>query len=240
MSKCACDTTDTDRPHRTWMEILGSVGLQEVGQQTLDLRPVVESSLKNLRKAERAEALGLGAEVAALHRRAAERDNRQALRLVRAAQEGLRNRTAQEDWQDRASALDEAFGAQDGASALQDMRERWVETMYETDLDAGDSREAVEIFDKAVSASREGVASLIRWFDDQLTQAGEALSSPTMGRNPHPPLTDNQAACLAVVAANTTIATIVCFATPFCWCCYGWVIALAAAAATAACLTGVR
>jgi hypothetical protein len=241
---CACKGSDhgpSGPEHEVWMDSLDSIGWRDLGQRALDIHTVVGRSHHYLRKAERAESLGLGDEQVAFNRRAAERENRQAARLIRGVQGELRDLTEREEWRELSGQLDEAFRTQDGEGAFRDMRERWVEWLYEeSNITGGDAEEVITVIDQAHGAAQEGMTSLVRHFDERLTEMAAQRDDPNMGREPSSPLSAAQVACLVVVGILTAAATVACLLTPFCWCCYGWQIALAAAASTAACLFGVQ
>jgi hypothetical protein len=178
--------------------------------------------------------------VAAFNRQAAERENRQAARLIRGVQEELHDLSEREEWGELSGRLDEAVRSHDGETAFRDLRGRWVEWLYEeSDLAANDAEEVIAVIDEANAAAQEGINSLVSYFDQRLSEMAAQRDNPGMGRDPSSPLSEAQVACLVVVGVLTALATAVCLSAPFCWCCYRWEIGLSATAAVAACLLGV-
>jgi hypothetical protein len=232
---CGCGTVDKDEARRLWMTTFEAIGFREIAEQTLGLQAVVSASVRYLRKAERAGVLGLAPGIVAMDRAAAERENRQAARQVRAVQERLRHQLNRPEFTKHVSAMDETIRSEEGQTVLRDMGERWIEWTYESDLSAPDAREAVDTWNKATGAVQGGIVSLLSWFDDVLSEAAQARNSRALGTEPHSPLTTNQWICIAAITALTIISAIACAGTPWCWCCYGWAIALAAAASYTAC-----
>jgi hypothetical protein len=239
--KCGCKSScekDDKGARDTALDLLEPIGWRDIGQRTLDIYPVIARSHRYLRKAERAEALGLGSEVASLHRRAAERENRQARRLIRSAQEGLRNRVRQEDWQQVSRQLDEAYREQGGEEAFQDMRARLIEWLYEEpDIPGDATSEAIEAIDQTTAAAQQGMESLVRNFDELLSTALAQRDDPDMGRTiSSPQLSQAQLNCLQAMAILFALISLACLLSPFCWCCQGLVIFFAYTAAIAFCL----
>lgn len=178
---CGCCTVDKDEARRMWMTTFERIGFREIAEQTLGLQAVVSASVHHLRKAERAEVLGLGQHVVAMSRAAAERENRQAARQVRAVQERLRHQLKEPAFTKQGPELDETIRSEEGRNVLRDMGARWIEWTYESDLSASDARAAVDAWNRAAGAAEGGILSLCSWFDDVLTQAAQARNLQTMG-----------------------------------------------------------
>jgi hypothetical protein len=241
---CACKSTcrDRDREERAQtivMENLDSIGLWGPVEKAADATTAVGASHRYLRKAERAEALGLGAEEAARNRRAAERENRQARRLYRGALEELRERVGREDWQEVTQRLDEAYREQNGEEQLQDLRGETIDRLYEeTDISSDDASQVVEIIDQTIPVAQEGMDAVARRFDEQLTEALAQRDDPDMGRGLRSPLTWAQTQCLVFATVAAIFATFVCLATALCW--WWWAIAIVYGLAVTSCLTDLR
>jgi hypothetical protein len=89
-----------------------------------------------------------------------------------------------------------------------------------------------QAFERVASEGLSGGVQLLR---ESLEKGIEVLSAPEMGRQEASP---NQAAydiCVLGVLAICVIALIICLGAYFCWCCYGWAIAIALLLALGSC-----
>jgi hypothetical protein len=235
---CACGSqTGLDR--EPIFRGLEAVGLREVGEQAFAVVPVVESSLRRLRTAERAEALGYGPEMAAAHREAAQRDNRQALRQIRAVIARLDDMVGRDDWRDLSERATGEFMERDGRAVLEESRERLRLSLLEADGVWGDdAHEVMTVVDASIGRAVDGgLDRVARHLREVFFQSIAALEHDEMGRQPASPLTGAAlAVCIGVAVVLATAAQIGCLFVPFCWCCFAGQIWAACAAAVAACI----
>jgi hypothetical protein len=238
---CSCCSTNEEAANRR-LSLLESIDFKAVGEQALAVASVADLAVRSLTKVERAQELGLGHDVIALHRKAAERNNNQARRQIVAARAALEERTSRPDFPELTERLRVAFDERDGGTILDESRDQIVLTLFETDgLSAADAAYILKIYDETFASLREGgLRGVTQLLDQRLVSALAARDLPGMGREEASPLSQNQWICLAVVAAATAIALAVCLAAYGCWCCYWFWILVADAASVAACVFGVK
>lgn len=233
---CGCGGDRPTDPQEGWRKSLETIDLWTPYERMLQARASSGACIANIKQAERAEVLGLGAEVANLYRGRAERENNQTLRLTHAAEEALRARRESPDWADLSAQLNDLISRPETQELIGEYRQRWVEILLETDVAADDAGQMLEIWDEASeSLSGGGMDGLLDWTQHRLERNHEIFQAPEYGRGPNSPLTAAQAACVAAVVAATLAALIACAYIPFCWCCLAPLIAWGAEAATAAC-----
>lgn len=206
---------------------LDAIDFRHIAQQASAIPEVVTSAIRHLEKSERAEQLGLGADVATLFRQAAQRDNTQAVRQVRAVIARLDDRTSRDDWGDLVEGTRREFEERDGRALIEEARGRVQLGLFEMDgLSPQDAVETAALIDEALDRARDdglnGVAGLLR---QRLERGLQDLQSPNMGRE-HATLSRTQLLCIGIVSAVCTAAMIACAFIPACWCCLGyWIIA---------------
>jgi hypothetical protein len=215
---------------------LEEIDLAVVWRRMDDATTVVGTSLRQLRRAERMEALGYEG---APHHEAALRSNSQAKRLVGSARAFLDDRIARDDWQELNHQFRAAFDEHDGVHAFADAKENFRYLLaVEDGVIAGDAKRAVDhfnqAFDRVAADGLEGLAELLK---ERLDQAAQVLESPELGRQPASPLTGWQlAACIGVASTLAAAAMLACILAPFCWCCFGSAVAASAVTAITACI----
>ena len=94
---CQCKGKEAPADMREIFRILERADLRDVFEQASATTDAVAAGIRHLTKAERAERLGMGPDVAAIYRQAAERERRQALRQLGTVIERLDERTGRED-----------------------------------------------------------------------------------------------------------------------------------------------
>jgi hypothetical protein len=160
------------------------------------------------------------------YRQAADRDRAQGIRNYRAVLARLDERTGLADWRELVDRARQAFEERDGTALVDEARGRLRLAVLDMDgVSADDAEAAVAIFDESldrlVADGLDGAVSLLR---ERLERGLSALESPTMGRQLASPITQNQTICIGIVSGVAVILAIICAATPYCWCCWGWVI----------------
>lgn len=217
---------------------LEALDLREVAEDATVVPDTTASAIRYLEKAERAERLGLGADVATLYRQAAERDRAQGIRQFRAVVARLDERTGRDDWAALVDRIRQEFQERDGPALVEEARGRLRLAVLEMDgVSADDAAAAVTAFDESVDrALGEGLDGAARLLRERLERGLEAVQSPEMGRQPASPQTTNQLICIGVFSAIAVLQMIACGVAQFCWCCFGWVVMAWLAAMIALCL----
>lgn len=196
---CACAISREADAERL-LEPLKSIGWHEFTRQVVvELPRIVEESHRHLLKAERTDALQLGNQIAAMHREAAELENRTALLMVRAAREALRERTEREDWAGVVTRANDAFHNGGGASLLRDVRARCIQSLYELEIPGEDAAEALSALAEVFQAAQAGLGVLAQHLDQILSRIENQRDLPRMGMEPASPLTGTQRACIALL-----------------------------------------
>jgi hypothetical protein len=235
----ACTCQESGKENReVILKLVETVDLRDVAEQATAIPETMTSAIRHLEKAERAERLGLGADVAALYRQAAERDRAQARRQFRAVIQRLDERTSRDDWGELADRIKREFEAQDGSALIEEAGGRFRLAVLEMDgVSADDAAETVALHDEALDHIRvDGVNGGTRFLKEHLEQGLQALQSPEMGRQRASPLTELTIVCISIIVALAAIALAVCGFLPFCWCCFGVALAIGTAVGVAACL----
>jgi len=238
--KCGCQPHSGNEKHKEAFGYLEIVGLREVAEEASALSGATARAIRQFEKAERAEQLGLGDEVAALYREDAERDRAQAVRQFRGVMARLDSRLGQDDWRELADRSTREFEERDGAALFEDARGRLRLEVLEMDGVPGpDAAVMMQVFSESLDRARaEGLDGAARLLRERLEAGMQALQSPGMGREQASPLTQNQTICLGIVSAMATAMMIACAFAPYCWCCGWWVIILWLAAAQILCIAG--
>ena len=241
---CDCRKGRDCKDHRERQEevfkFLEVADLRAVGEHVDAITETRISAVKYLDKAERAEQLGLGRDVATLYRQAAERDRDQAIRQFRAVIEPIDERTGRDDWADLVDRINREFEARDGAAQIEEATGRFRLAVLEMDGVSGDgAEEIVGVWEQSVNRLRaDGLNGGIQLLKERLESGVEALLSPQMGREPASPRTTNQLICIGIFSAMATVMMAICGFTPFCWCCGGYAIIIWLALMIAGCLLG--
>jgi hypothetical protein len=198
-------------------------------------------------KAERAEHLGVGADVAALYRRAAEREDARARRQILAVINRLDERTSSDDWNDLTRRMREHFDEHDGRAAVDDARDRWRLALFEADdLTAPFAVETMStanrFLDRAEQDGLNGVTQLLRdaldralgaiGTDDAAQQLRSTESGPVAIS--FPPLNPTEVLCITIACAAAAVALIACFWVSLCFAAY--FIAMVLAMAVGVCI----
>jgi hypothetical protein len=238
---CGCATRDgairdVARAEAKVLDLLTTAGLREIVEQTQEANRVMIESIRHLDKADRAAALGFGEDVVALHRSAGERANRWCRRQFGTVIEAIDNRVGRDDWSDLVARAQHEFDAHEGRQQLEDAAAEIRARLLDVDrlpLTAGRVASLIDqAFERVASEGLPGGMQLLR---ENLENGVKVLSAPEMGRQESSP---DQAAydiCVVGVLAICVIAMVICLAAYFCWCCYGWAIALAGFAALGSC-----
>ena len=223
---CACEKRRDDDHREETFKLLEEADLRGIAEQAVAIPEATNRAVRHLEKAERAERLSLGNDVAALYRQAADRDRAQGIRNYRAVLARIDERTGRADWRELADRTRQAFEERDGTALVDEARGRMRLAALDMDgVSADDAEAAVAIFDESldrlVADGLDGAVSLLR---ERLERGLSTLESPTMGRQLASPITQNQTICIGIVSGVAVIEAIICAATEFCWCCWGWVI----------------
>lgn len=234
---CGCKEPDSGKQERI-RELLGRIDLRDVFEQASAATEVLGDGLRFLQRAERAERLELGAEVAAMYREAAGRERSQASRQLRTVLRRLDERTGRDDWQEIVERMNAEFPTRDGMALIEEARGRFRFAMLDADgVSAADVVEAVALHDQSLDRLRsDGLDGAVSFVRENLERGLRAVDSPAMGRQPASPLMEATRICISIAVAAAAIALIVCACWPWCWCCYTVVIAAGTAAAVGVCL----
>jgi hypothetical protein len=218
--------------------LLESLDLFDLFDQLGLVCQAVMSAERSLDKADRAEALGLGPQVAELHRAAAQRDNRQAARQLRASLQRLEERVGRDDWAELDRSFRTSFEEHDGPAVIDETKARVRMALYEAGKMGGaEAREVVAIVDGQLDAlAARGLDALTTQLRDLIEEALRARDSVDLGRRPRSNFTPNQSLCIGLTGEKYKALYIACFTTVFCWCCIYPILAVAQAAEVAACL----
>jgi hypothetical protein len=213
--------------------------LRPAAEQSFAIPPVMATMIGHLEKAERAQRLGFGSDVVALHRNAAERDRTQVGRQIRAVIARLDERTSRDDWPDLVQEVKREFSLRDGQAIVEESKQRFRFAVLDMGgVSADDAGELVAIHEEALDHVLEnGISGATQLLRRGLERGLDALQHPDFGRQPASPLQEITIICITIVVALAAIALAICGFTPLCWCCYGIAIAVGAAVGVAACLT---
>lgn len=258
---CGCAGNGTDAHDKQRVdELLGRAGLGEMFDQGRSAMESASTALTHLTRAERAAALGFGAEAEALHRATARRHNRRAVQQYDfLAQRIQAHRKQQSGWDELVQGAKAGFREHGGLQSVADAREEFRVHLYTMDrgLTADVSEQALRLFDRI--AERFGDGDLDAGLDllhEQAVIARDAFAQDDMGRAPAsqalfhddssgPIIAGGQnvngwcialGVCLAWAISSLIASLIICFAVPFCWCCFHLVLMGSFLAHEATCL----
>jgi hypothetical protein len=234
---CSCQKPRDDINRDEVLKPLEAIDFRDIAEHATVIPDTTTSAIRYLEKAERAERLGLGADVATLYRQAAERDRAQGIRQFRAVIARLDERTGRDDWAELVDRSRREFEERDGPALVEEARGRLRLAVLEMDgVSADDAGMTASVFDesvdRALAGGLDGVARLLR---ERLERGLEALQSPEMGRQHASPQTESQLICIGIFSAMAVVQMIACGVATFCWCCIGWLIMAWLAAMIALC-----
>ena len=237
---CGCATRDVTarevEAKAKVLEVFATVGLREIVEQTQEANRVMIESIRHLDKADRAAALGFGEDVVALHRSAGERANRWCRRQFGTIIEAIDNRVGRDDWSDLVARARHEFDAHDGRVQLEDAAAEIRAGLLDVDRLPVTAGRVASILDQAFErVASEGLSGGMQLLRENLQRGVEALSAPEMGRQEASPDQVAYDICVLGVIAICVIAFVICLAAYFCWCCYGWAIAIAMFVALGSC-----
>jgi len=246
---CGCKRTDSDAERR-YAEVLERGGLREIVEQGRNALEEGSSALGHLVRAERAEVLGFGHDVVRMHRDAATRSNRRAVQQLGFVVDRIDARRKAEDWPGIVKDAQAGFREHGGRERVDDAREEL--RIHLLDQDAGPSAPVAEqllaLFDQAAERASEGsLDAVLDLMREGAQFASDGFASEQMGRQPAahasalfgsgpPRAAGGQnvngwcvalAACEVWAWSSYFAALAICFAVPFCWCCFFPVISLA-------------
>jgi hypothetical protein len=218
---CTCGKHLGESQQEESLALLEHVGLREVVEQAIVVPEVMLDLVRHAQKSERAERLELGADVVALHRQAAQREQAQAIRQLRAAIARLDDRVGRDDWDDLVARTRREFDERGGREMLDEARGRFRFAVLEADgLSGDDAGLMVARFDESMTVIQdEGLEGAARLLKESLDGGLEAIQAPEMGRQPASPQTGNRQFCINAVLASAAGMLLACFIAPFCWCC---------------------
>src|SRR5690242_9097281 len=163
---CTCEKRRDDYREETF-KLLEEADLRGIAEQAVATPEATNRAVRHLEKAERAERLSLGSDVAALYRQAADRDRAQGIRNYRAVLARIDERTGRADWGELVDGARQAFEERDGAALVDEARGRLRLAVLDMDgISADDAEAAVGIFDasldRLVADGLAGAVSLLR------------------------------------------------------------------------------
>jgi hypothetical protein len=221
MHECSCGR-HLDEAHREEaLSLLETVGLREVVEQAIAVPDVTLSLVRHAQKSERAERLELGPDVVRLYRQAAEWEQAQAIRQLRAVIARLDERTGRDDWDDLVARARRDFEERDGSAVIEEARGRCRLGLLETPgLSGDDAARTVARFDECMATIQaDGLNGVARLLRESLEGGLQAVQTPEMGRQHASPQTGNRQFCINAVLASAAGMLAACFFIPFCWCC---------------------
>lgn len=233
---CCAGSNDKDAQYKM-SELLGTVGLREIAQQTQDANRVMGESFRYLEKADRAAVLGYPEGVVAHYRSAGERANRMCRRQFGIIIGAIDERMSRDDWPDLNTSMRHEYDTRGGRELFEDARAEFRARLLDMDtLPSSTTGIIINLTDEALDrADADGLNGGMQLLRDHLENALSALAAPEMGRQQVSPDRAMVAACLAGVVAVGIIAMIICAAAYLCWCCYFIAILVATLVAEGAC-----
>jgi hypothetical protein len=234
---CNCQKSSDERARQEELfKYLDVIDLRVVGEEATEVPETAASAIRNLNKAERAERLRLGADVANLYRRAAERDRNQAVRQLRAMLRGIDERVRRDDWAELVDRAKKEFDSGEGPALTDEAKDRFRLEVLEMDTaSADDAERIVGLWDESLDRIRaDGLRGGVALFRDRIERWIEALNSPEMGRQSASPISEGALAC---IAAWTVLGGVIIAACCYWWaCCCGYAVLIWVAGNVAICL----
>jgi hypothetical protein len=239
---CGCQQPEDDT-QRKYDELLERAGLREIVDQGQGAFSAASTALNQLVRAERAEILGFGDGVAQMHRDSARRNNRRARQQLEFLTQRIDARVKADDWASIVKSAKAGFREHGGREHLEDARAEIRMHLLEQEpgLTAAVSQQALAMFDRTAERAKDGnLTGVLELMRENCEVALEGFASDQMGRQPAaqglylsegepPPIAGGQnvngwcvalGACLAWAYSSLVASLIVCFAVPFCWCCF--------------------
>jgi hypothetical protein len=241
-----CEKTGGATARQQVDDLLESVNFRDIAEQANSVLETLGNASRQLKKAERAEHLGLGADVAALYRRAAEREDTRARRQMQAVIDRLDERTRSDDWNDLTGRMRQHFDEHDGRAAVDDARDRWRLVLFEADdLTASYAVETMATANRFLDrAQRDGLNGVTQLLRDGLDRALGTIGTDDASRKRRPPIAGAQITlpplnpaeilCITIACAAAAVALIACFWVSLCFAAY--FIAMVLAVAVGVCL----
>jgi hypothetical protein len=118
---CGCKQSDDDAQRKSG-EVLDHVGLREIVDQGHGALSEASAALSHIARAERAEALGFGADVVRMHSDMATRSNRRACQQLEFLVQRIDARAKADDWGGLVKQVESAFQEHGGRERLEDAR----------------------------------------------------------------------------------------------------------------------
>ena len=239
-----CGSEAHEHAERKVDEVLQQGGVLEIVQQGDGALRAASTALGHLIRAERAEALGLGADVAELHRAAARRENRRACKQLEIVAERIDARRNDKDWAALVKRTRDDFRKHGGRQSLTDTRDDLRLRLFEQDpgLSGPVSEQALGLFDRTVEIAGDGdLNKMLDLMKEHCRAAREGFAEEQMGRQPAsqalyhtdprggPEIAGGQdvngwcvalAACIAWATSSLVASIIICAAIVLCWCCF--------------------
>jgi len=243
---CSCSDPTDDHGQKV-DELLGSVGLKEVVGQGHEAIAEAGRALGHLNRSERATLLGFGSEVAGIQSGAATRTSERAREQVQTVLDRLDHVRRGDDWPQHVERVRSAFQKRGGGGKrFEDLRADLRLRMLDDNpgLSASVAELSLTMLDGAIKAGSEGDLDKVA---DQMRRimqyALRVYATPEMGRDQvdlgmlledrgntrgRPPMSGGADSgwcaalgiCLAWAYSSLIASLIVCFAVPFCWCCF--------------------
>jgi hypothetical protein len=236
-----CEHTEGAAAQQQVDDLLESVNLRDICEQANSVLETLGNASRQLKKAERAEHLDLGADVTALYRRAAQREDTRARRQIQAVIDRLDERTSSDDWNDLTGRMRQHFDEHDGRAAVDDARDRWRLVLFEADdLTAAYAVETMSTANRFLDrAQRDGLNGVTQLLRDGLDRALATIGTDDATRKrrppisgaqiPFPPMNPAEILCITIACAAAAVALIACFWLSLCFAAYFIAMVLAMA-----------
>src|SRR3954451_2820225 len=149
-SSCCGNAEDLAALEEMWT-VLEPIDFREIAEQARLATADYCGDGASHRKADRAEQLGLGGDVAALYRAAAERDDAQVRRQVAATLARLDDRTSRDDWGPLVRRMQQDFEERGQRTVVEEVQGRFRMHIFETNrLSGGQAARIAALADRAL------------------------------------------------------------------------------------------
>jgi hypothetical protein len=242
---CHCSGRNQVQDHQQKVdELFNAVGLKEVIDQGRAAIEEAGRSLDLLNRSERAAALGFGPEISDIHLSAAKRSNERVREQAQTVLARIDDLAKQDVWRSHVSRVKKEFKQREGVQKLKNAREdiRLALLNDDSGMSANVAKLSLTTLDRAIEAAAKGdLDRILVHLRAVMTAALKGFESSDMGRqavglgllgsddsSDTPEIRGGAdtgwcvalAACLAWAYSSLIASMVICFATPFCWCCF--------------------